>query len=280
MTLRTTAVNRNLLRTVSVVSVILLNSVNGMANDIEDFFRALRSDSHRNPEPSQVIVPVGHHRSRGAGHPGHPYSGMHPNFAPQHGFGPSSRDVHKFHQQLNDRHRFADRDFDRDHRVDLRHGGPQHPVRVGRGRDRSRVSFHISAGGPLNYGNPGYPVVPVYQEPVIPQYPVIPQPAPVIYEVGQIVDCPVPLASCVRVEDECNIAPNAVPVVVAVRDPSLPPWHAGCSEGVVFVEVCIPPCPLQSLVVSPCRTRIRMDFGHYQVDLKSKNGMVIIDYDN
>lgn len=131
-----------------------------------------------------------------------------------------------------------------------------------------------------------YPPVPVCVQPPVPQIPVLPiYPAgPVIhalpYEIGEIVDCVVPLATCVRVEDADRIAPGAVPVVVAVRDPNLPPHVAGCVHSVVFVEVCVPPCPMRSLTISPCKTRIKMDFGQYEVDIRSAGGTICVDYDN
>ncbi|MCA9035624.1 MAG: hypothetical protein KDA91_10860 [Planctomycetaceae bacterium] len=111
---------------------------------------------------------------------------------------------------------------------------------------------------------------------------IAPAPLELPCELGQIVDVAVPLETCVKVEDLHNIAPNAVPVVVAVRDPHMSPWTAGCIEPdrIVFVEVMAPPCPLKSLKISPCRTRIEMKFGDYEIDIRSTNDVIVIDYDD
>ena len=256
----------------TLLSVVLTLTNAAQANDIEDFFRSLRGGSDRHHEQAAPIHPVGHSP--------HGYGRRGPE-----GFGPgyhvdprmSTRDAYKRHQQFADRHRdYQGHDHDT---YDLRHRRDTFPVNRG-----SHFSFRVSSGLPPVYAQPVYsqPQIPQYapQYPIVPQIPVVPQPAPVMHHIGQIVDCPVPLATCVRVEDACNIAPNAVPVVVAVRDPNLPPHYNGCVESVIYVEVCVPPCPLQQLVISPCKSRIKMDFGDYQVELKSRRGMVVIDYDN
>lgn len=99
------------------------------------------------------------------------------------------------------------------------------------------------------------------------------------HEIGQIVTCSVPLETCVRVRDERRIAPCAVPVTVAIRNPHLGRFGS-CQEQLVYVQVFVPPCPVQRLKVSPCRTKIRMDYGKYAVNIVSRKGMVVIDYDN
>ncbi|MFN9718045.1 MAG: hypothetical protein ACK58L_05070, partial [Planctomycetota bacterium] len=148
---------------------------------------------------------------------------------------------------------------------------------------QARITFHVGSGG---YGPP--PFVPVQQAPSAPlppvegysETPVISGPAYLQegpFQIGEIVDCPVPLATCVRVEDQCNIAPHAVPVVVAVKDPD------ACRHdpnAMVFVQVFTPPCPPRDIRISPCRTRVTMCFGRYEVEIKSKNGWVVVDYDN
>ena len=99
------------------------------------------------------------------------------------------------------------------------------------------------------------------------------------HEYGQIVTCPVALEPHVRVRGLHRVAPNAVPVVVAVRDPHLGRFgHAGCVEQLVYVEVLVPTCPLQRLRVSPCKTRIVMDYGHHSVTIVSRNDCVDVIY--
>ena len=84
-----------------------------------------------------------------------------------------------------------------------------------------------------------------------------------------------------RVRDACKIAPGAIPVVVAVRDPHLGRFGScDCVEQLAYVEILAPPCPVQSLRVSPCKTRIRIDYGRYEVTIVSRNGTIDIDYDN
>lgn len=107
---------------------------------------------------------------------------------------------------------------------------------------------------------------------------VIPHAAPAPFQLGQFIDCQVPLATCVQVEDECNIALNAVPVVVAVRDPNMCVHET--IERLVYVQIFVPQCRLRDLQVSPCRTRVSLDYGRYEVDIKSGNGVIVVDYDN
>ncbi|MDG1896322.1 MAG: hypothetical protein P8J37_15575 [Fuerstiella sp.] len=98
---------------------------------------------------------------------------------------------------------------------------------------------------------------------------------------GEITTCSVPLETCIRIKDAAEISPDAVPVAVAVRDPHLGRCGSrGCVEAAVYVEVLVPTCPLQGLRVSPCRTKIRLDYGHHAIDIVSRNGVVRIDYDD
>lgn len=270
------------LRTAVICGVLVTTQLTSRANDIVDFLRAVNGvpQQHGRPVPQFVSE---------RGHSEHGRSGYQHNSRVQ-----ASRDFHQ--PQTAGRHG----DFDYDRGGYNRDGfggmnGPHHGERISfrepvcssrayGSRPQARVTFNVSTGG---YGNPAYMPVqqdqllpPVDSYPVVPQAPAMPAPGysyPIEHEIGQIVDCRVPLATCVRVEDECNIAPNAVPVVVAVRDPN------ACDHdpnAVVFVQVCVPPCPPRSIKISPCRTRVTMCYGQYEVDIKSKNGMIVVDYDN
>lgn len=270
-------------RTAVICSVLITTQLTSRANDIVDFLRAVNGVPQHQGRPAPQYVSE-------HGHSEHGRSGY------QHdGRALTSRDVY----QMQTAGRPVSFDYDRGgYNRDAFGGmnGPHHgerisfrePVyssRVYGSRPQARVTFNVSTGG--YNGTPGYipvqqaqPLPPVDSYPVVPQAPAIPAPGysyPMQHEIGQIVDCQVPLATCVRVEDECNIAPNAVPVVVAVRDPN------ACEHDVnsiVFVQVCVPPCPPRSIRISPCRTRVTMCYGQYEVDIKSKNGMIVVDYDN
>ena len=137
------------------------------------------------------------------------------------------------------------------------------PVTIG----RPGVSFHVSYGNNVLPAPPVPP--PVYNHHVLP------------HQIGEFVTCPVPLERHVVIKDACEIAPNAIPVVIAVRDPHLGRFGSrDCVERIVYVEILVPPCPLQRIRVSPCKTKIRLDYGKYEVDIVSRNGCIEIDYDD
>lgn len=272
-------------RMLMAVVFVLSTGTFARGNDIEDFFRALRGGSNQRP----ATVPV-----RQAGFPGNsghlhhhahgPLSGSHPVLG--------SRDIHKQYQ-------LADEYYERTGR----YGSPANrynPDRRDRDYQRSlsdvsgaRISFRVAGNSTAYRGLPdSYETYPGGNEywpdgrsqplivPPAPSAPVYPGGLPIPHQLGEIVTCPVRLETCVRIEDAHKIAPNAVPVVVAVRDPHLPPHHTGCATGIVYVEVCVPPCPMRSLKISPCRTRIRMDFGDYEVDIRSTRDQIVVDYDD
>lgn len=268
------------------------------ANDIEDFFKTLRGGTNRRP-PQVTAIPVGHDRGPG-------YSARTAADPLRHGSGYpshlSSRDWNQQYQLADEQYNRSGRGNHSNHRFDdYRHHGRDRyddqrsrtdwgrPVGT---RSNTHLSFRISSGDPSVYrGNLDHPAAPTYWPAASPQViPIRPTPGhmpgypvrqgfPVGHQLGEIVTYPVPLATCIRVEDSHRIAPNAVPIIVAVRDPHLPPHHTGCQEQLVYVQVYVPPCPLQRLTVSPCRTRIKMDFGHHEVDIRSCNGLIVIDYD-
>ena len=148
--------------------------------------------------------------------------------------------------------------------------------------NRPRSSFTITFGNPGGVRPVVQPVIqPAPQPPILP-----PAPAPVrgsfahlAHQYGDFVTCHVPRFAHVIVKDKDEMAPNAIPVTVAVRSPRLGRFRT-CVEEVVYVEVWVPPCPLQRVRVSPCKTKIRLDYGRYEVDIVSRNGFIEIDYDN
>lgn len=259
----------SLLKAAVICSVALASQLTTRANDIVDFLRAVNGVSERRAPVTQSVSRHGY-PGRGVpvyGSAGRPVPGYQTHMAGR----PSGFEYGDG--------RFEHHGVRPEDRVSFRE--PVYPTRSYPTRSRARVTFNVSTGG---YQDPSYipaqevrPLPPVDHYPVAPAVPSHGYEYPMQYEVGQIVDCRVPLATCVRVEDECNIAPNAVPVVVAVKDPNA---CAHNPNAMVFVEVCVPPCPPEKVRISPCRTRVTMCFGQYEVDIKSRNGMILVDYDN
>ena len=175
----------------------------------------------------------------------------------------------------------------------------------------SGLSFHVSIGNnspvvpryvptqqfPVGYGASPYevaqhgghlPAPPLPSSPVpIAPLPIAPLPSVPVpgqfghlpHQLGEIVTCSVPVFTHVHVESACRIAPNAVPTLVAVRDPNLGRFRS-CVEQMVYVEVLAPPSPPRRVKVSACRTRVRLDYGRYEVTIVSRDGHVTIEYDN
>jgi len=122
---------------------------------------------------------------------------------------------------------------------------------------------------------------PVVVNPMVP-----PAPNPLLigglpHQLGEIVTCNVPLASHVVVRNAHEIAPGAQPIVVAVRDPHLPAWGShGCVEQLAYVQVFAPLCPLRNMTVSPCRTVVELDYGDWEITLRSCGGVIEVEYDD
>jgi hypothetical protein len=115
----------------------------------------------------------------------------------------------------------------------------------------------------------------------------IPQPLPVpvhpnqIPAFGDVVTCEVPLYKRVRVRDRHNIARNARPMVIAIKDPAACGHTCDCcANRVSYVQVMAPPREPKCVTVSPCGRKIRMDFGKYEIDIVSHPNMIKVDYDN
>lgn len=90
----------------------------------------------------------------------------------------------------------------------------------------------------------------------------------------------IPLFEAVRYRKERNVAPCAVPMVVAVIDPCYNPKSC-CEPTCVYVEICVPPCSECPPKVI-CRRKgqyVKYDFGRYEVEICSRNGRVTVDYE-
>jgi hypothetical protein len=99
---------------------------------------------------------------------------------------------------------------------------------------------------------------------------------------------PLPLAPavalypCVKYKDLRHVAPCAVPMCVAVRDPCERPHHERCSCGqpkCVLVEICVPPCGTPKISCRHDGSKVRYDYGKYAVNITSRHGVVVVNYD-
>ncbi len=93
----------------------------------------------------------------------------------------------------------------------------------------------------------------------------------------------IPLYSCVKYKDERKIAPCAVPMIVMVKDPcaKCDPCNPCAPAACVAVQICVPPC--STCPPKVCCKRggeyVSYDFGKYRVEIRSRNGVVKVDYD-
>lgn len=95
---------------------------------------------------------------------------------------------------------------------------------------------------------------------------------------------PVGLYHRVKYEDLDNVHPCAVKMVVQVKDPCPAPRDP-CSKceppaRFVLVEICVPPCGCKEVKVSRDGSKVEYDYGDYEVEIKSKKGIVVVNYDD
>jgi hypothetical protein len=148
---------------------------------------------------------------------------------------------------------------------------------------RSAAILNVQYGGaPLViYGRRSpYGVAPVPALPLSHQ--LAPAPSAILpHRLGETIDSPVTLVTADRIKDPDHVAPGAVPVVVAIRDPALCAHKCDCCvERLVYVEVCVPACPLKKLKLSHHNTYVCMNYGDHQVEITSRNGRITVDYDD
>lgn len=104
---------------------------------------------------------------------------------------------------------------------------------------------------------------------------------------------PMQLYHCVEVEDRHNIHPCAVTKIVSVMDPCPQTCNTGCGTcdscnscgsccppGCVFVQICVPPCGCPEVKVSRRGKKVKYDYGSYEVEIYSDDGVVKVDYDD
>jgi hypothetical protein len=93
----------------------------------------------------------------------------------------------------------------------------------------------------------------------------------------------IPLYHCVKYKDQRKIAPCAVPMIVMVKDPcaKCDPCNPCAPAPCVAVQICVPPC--STCPPKICCKRggeyVSYDFGKYRVEIRSRKGVVKVDYD-
>lgn len=90
---------------------------------------------------------------------------------------------------------------------------------------------------------------------------------------------PIELFTCVKYKDERNIHPCAVPMIVSVPDPCADPCDC-CGPKCVYIKICVPPCDCAQIKCKRNGSKISYDFGKYEVDITSRRGTVVVDYDD
>lgn len=143
------------------------------------------------------------------------------------------------------------------------------------------VAFQEIEPGPAPLAVPG--PVPV-EEPPIQRIQPVPETAP-----GIVVPSPGPaeyqtveLYPRVKYDDLDNIHPFAVKKIVAVKDPRTKKDPClGCAPPCVFVMICVPPNErFKYEVKRKDHSKIEYDYGDYEVEITSKNGVIEVDYDD
>lgn len=94
------------------------------------------------------------------------------------------------------------------------------------------------------------------------------------------------LFKCVRYKDTDKIPCCAVPMIVQIKDPCACHDPCNCCAPVkcVSVKICVPkscPCDCPPKVTcSKDGSKVKYDFGKFEVELTSRKGEVVVDYDN
>ena len=93
---------------------------------------------------------------------------------------------------------------------------------------------------------------------------------------------PVTLFECVKYKDSRNIAPCAVPMIVSVPDPCAckSACNCCCEPKCVYVKICVPPCGCSEVKWKRHGEKLVYDFGKYEVEITSRKGVVVVDYDD
>jgi hypothetical protein len=170
----------------------------------------------------------------------------------------------------------------KEHRSD-RAKNPERAKNVGAANaDVFLASREVPEIGPSYEGPPPAPGIAVPPAPMAPVGELIPGPGPAAVGGPPLALAPAPmLYPCVKYRDRHRIAPGAVPMCVAVRDPCAGKDRCGCNgpPKCVLVEICVPPCGCPKITCRHDGTRVRYDYGKYAVNITSRHGVVVVNYD-
>jgi hypothetical protein len=86
----------------------------------------------------------------------------------------------------------------------------------------------------------------------------------------------------VKYEDLDNVHPRAVKKIIAVKDPCATEEVCGtCTPPCVYIIVCVPPTEqFEYDVKRKDHSQIEYDYGDYEIEITSKNGVVYVNYDD
>jgi len=144
-------------------------------------------------------------------------------------------------------------------------------------------SFFKRMFGPVRPVSNLQPTLPTLDFVSLTQWSVPPAPA-VEASGGQVLPTPTPIPTVqlyplVQYKDLHNIHPCAVTKIVKVLDPCYKPCACSLPK-CVYVQICVPPCGCPDVKVKKYSREVEYDYGRYEVEIKSKNGILYVDYDD
>lgn len=91
---------------------------------------------------------------------------------------------------------------------------------------------------------------------------------------------PIPLFTRVKYVDKREAHPCAITKIIKVNNPciSRKARKLSCTEDCVYIEICVPPCGCENVKCRRHGDRVRYDYGKYKVDVRVKNGFIVVDY--
>lgn len=115
----------------------------------------------------------------------------------------------------------------------------------------------------------GLDLIPVPEGQIIYQSSEMPEHGSFVESVAQ------PLYTNVKYKDLDEMAPCAVPKIIAVKDPC---DDGCCGPKCVYIQICIPSCGCELISCKRNGDRIRYDYGEFAVDVRVKRNHIEVDY--